>query len=133
MTDPQPIELSPAGAGRWIHTKLAQAEAALGEDDVEGALDAYVQALGLALQLGPAPTEQVLSAILDGAVRLARRQDADGLSAMGPALVGLTGQMREAKALPRSVQASRAAGRGDTGTQAAGVRHGADDEPARHH
>ena len=102
MTDPQPIELSPAAAAKWIQDRLAQAETSLGGNDVEGALDAYVQTLSLALQLGPAATEQVLSAILDGAAGLVRHQDADGLSAMGPALVGLTGQMREAKALPQS-------------------------------
>ena len=102
MTDPQPIEFSPAEAANWIQASLARADSALGENNVDGALDTYVQTLGLALQLGPAATEQVLSAILAGAARLALRQDAGGLSAMGPALVGLTGQMREAKALPQS-------------------------------
>jgi hypothetical protein len=94
------IELTPVQASDWIQEELTQARRALSSDQLDSALDAYVRALGLALQLGPAPTEQALVAILDGARVLASRQDGEGLSSLGPALVGLTAQVREAGALP---------------------------------
>ena len=103
MSGPQPIELNPAEAAGWIQARLARAEESLTEGNLDGALDAYVQSLGLALQLGPAATEQVLSTILASAAVLACRRDSGGLSAMGPALVGLTGQMRQAQALQSTV------------------------------
>ncbi len=59
-----------------------------------------MRALGLALQLGPAPTEQVLLAILQTARELACRQDADRLSALGPALEELVSQVHNSCALP---------------------------------
>jgi hypothetical protein len=64
------------------------------------ALDHYVRGLGLALQLGPAPAEQATRAILQGADSLARYQAVTALSALGPAMVDLVGQVRDAGALP---------------------------------
>ncbi len=100
MTTPQTRDLAPADAAELIHRALEQASEVLQSGDLNAALDAYVPALGLALQLGPAPSEKVLLAVMDGARKLAHRQDADGLSALGPTLVDLVTQVREAGALP---------------------------------
>jgi hypothetical protein len=94
------IELTPVQASDWIQVELSLAAEALDSGNLDSALDAYVRALGLALQLGPAPTERALDAVLQSARTLARREDAAGLSALGPAMVGLTRQAREAGALP---------------------------------
>jgi hypothetical protein len=103
MTEPQEVDLTPAGAAALIDGELSLAEESVREGDVDGALDSYVRALGLALQLGPAPTEQAMTSILQGAREIAHRQDAAGLAALGPALVGLVTQMRKAGALPVTV------------------------------
>jgi hypothetical protein len=100
MTDPQVVDLTPVEAASLIHRTLAHANEALQLANLDTALDGYVRALGLALQLGPAPTEQVLSAALDAARQLACRHDADGLSSLGPALVDLVVQVRVAGVLP---------------------------------
>lgn len=100
MTSPQAIELTPAEAAGRIQQELEQASSALSLDDVGTALDGYVRALGLALQLGPALTERVLASVLDAAQELAVRQDTAGLAALGPALVDLVAQVRRAGALP---------------------------------
>lgn len=81
---------------------LEQATQALEAGDLTQALDSYVRALGLALQLGPAPTEQALAAVCQGARELTFRQDATGLSALGPAVVDLASQVRDKDALPRT-------------------------------
>jgi hypothetical protein len=94
------VDLTPPEASAWLDNELAQASEALGAGDLDAALDGYIRALGLALQLGPAPTEQVLVMVLEIAYDLARQQDANSLSALGPALVGLVGQVREAAVLP---------------------------------
>lgn len=103
MTDPREVDLTPAGAAALIDGELSLAGDAVREGDVDDALDGYVRALGLALQLGPAPTEQAMTSILRGARELAHRQDAAGLAALGPALIGLVTQMRNAGALPATV------------------------------
>jgi hypothetical protein len=100
MTSPEAIELTPPEATARVHQELRRASEKLRAGDLEPALDAYAHALGLALQLGPAPTEKVLLATLDAAHKLARRQDAEGLSVFGPALVNLVAQVRHAGALP---------------------------------
>jgi hypothetical protein len=100
MTTLESIELTPAEATAQVHQELSRASRRLQTGELEPALDAYTRALGLALQLGPAPTEKVLLATLDAAHGLARGQDADGLSALGPALVNLVAQVRDAGALP---------------------------------
>jgi hypothetical protein len=102
MTTPQAVDLTPAEAAGLIDQELAEAGGALHAHDLDTALDGYVRAMGLALQLGPAPSEQVLAAILQAARKLTLWQDADGLSALGPALVELVTQVREASALPRT-------------------------------
>ena len=51
-------------------------------------------ALGLALQLGPAPSEWVLAALLASAGSLAQRGDAQALSTLGPCLVDLVRRVR---------------------------------------
>jgi hypothetical protein len=100
MTTPKAVDLTPAKANERIQQELSEASAALRTKDLEDALGAYTRALGLALQLGPAPTERVLLGALRAARTLAQEQDANGLSALGPALVSLVAQVREADALP---------------------------------
>jgi hypothetical protein len=96
----QPVELTAGEAAARVHGDLEAAVLALEAADLDSALDAYVRALGLALQLGPAPAEAVLRAVLDGARLLANQGRAEGLATLGPALVGLVDQVREAGALP---------------------------------
>lgn len=102
MSDPQPVDLTAGEAASLIQHELQAAGLALQAAELDPALDAYVRALGLALQLGPAPAEEVLRAILHGARDLARRGDALGLATLGPAIAGLVGQVQEAGALPAS-------------------------------
>lgn len=96
----EPLELTPEEAVAWLHGELVDAGQALAAHDLEPALDAYVRALGLALQLGPAATEISLGAVLAGAGELLRRRDAEGLCALGPAVAGLVDQVQEAGAVP---------------------------------
>lgn len=100
MTEPNEIELSAAGASAHIAGELSLAGEALQEGKTDEALDGYVRALGLAVQLGPASTGQAVTCVLLAAHELAKRQDTAGLSALAPALVGLVSQMREAEAIP---------------------------------
>jgi hypothetical protein len=102
MTTPRELNLTAGEAAARIEAELRQAEGAYQEGDLDASLDCYVRALGLALQLGPAPTELALLAILRTAHTLAQGQDSEGLSALGPALAGLVTQMQEARALPAS-------------------------------
>jgi len=100
VTSPQAVELSPLGASALIGHELQQARRGLYDADIDLALDALVAALGLALQLGPAATEWVLAGTVDAARYLAGQQDANAMSALGPALAGLTSQVRDAAVLP---------------------------------
>jgi len=100
MSDPQPLDLTAVEAAALVRRELEAACLALEAANLDPALDAYVRALGLALQLGPAAAEEVLRAVLDGAGHLARRGDALGLATMGPAVAGLVDQVRDAGALP---------------------------------
>jgi hypothetical protein len=93
---PETVELTPDGAARLLLDELALAAAAGASGNVDAALDAYVRALGLALQLGPTAAARTLFALLDGA----REMDPAGLSALGPAVVRLVDQVQEAGALP---------------------------------
>ena len=100
MTSPQTIELSPTEATELIQHELQEADHAFHAEDLESALDWFVKALGLALQLGPDATEKVLAEVMAAAREMARQQNAGALSALGPALVGLTDQVRAETALP---------------------------------
>lgn len=100
MTAPVAIDLTPVEASEQIQTELEQANGAVKTQDLDAALDGYIRALGLALQLGPALTEKVLFAALDTARGFADLPDPGGLSALGPALVDLVRQVRQAGALP---------------------------------
>ena len=100
MTSPQSVNLTPADATALIQDQILEAQSALERSDLESALDSLVSALGLALQLGPAASELVLSEIVAVAQELGRRDDAGALAALGPAMVSLTQQVREAGALP---------------------------------
>ena len=100
MTDPQPLALTAGEAASLVHRELGAAALALQAAELDAAFDAYVRALGLALQLGPALVEEVLRAVVDGARHLAHRGNAVGLATLGPAVAGLVGQVREAGALP---------------------------------
>jgi hypothetical protein len=100
MTPPQPVNLTPADAAALIHNQLLEAQSALERSDLECTLDSLVSALGLAVQLGPAASELVLSEVVAVARELARKDDASALSALGPSLVGLIQQVKEAGVLP---------------------------------
>lgn len=100
MTSPQSVNLTPADATALIQDQILEAQSALERSDLESALDSLISALGLALQLGPAASELVLSEIVAVAQELGRRDDAGALAALGPAMVSLTQQVREAGALP---------------------------------
>lgn len=97
---PQSLDLSPEQAAARLQEELADASRALAGQDLDLALDAYVRALGLALQLGPAATETALAGILAGADQLVREGEGQGLCALGPAVTGLVEQVDEAGALP---------------------------------
>jgi hypothetical protein len=100
VTSPQTIDLSPTEASALIEHELQESRRALHSNDLESALNRFVRALGLALQLGPAATERVLAAVMVSAREMAGQHDTNALSALGPALVGLTSQVREAAVLP---------------------------------
>jgi hypothetical protein len=100
MTSSQTVDLAPEQAAALLREEVAQATKMLQSGCLDAALDRYTRALGLGLQLGPAPTQEVLTAILDTARTLARHRDALGLSALGPALVALVTQVRDASVLP---------------------------------
>lgn len=100
MAEPKDLELTPAAAASFLKDELGLAEKAIQQDRIEAALDGYVRALGLALQLGPATADQAVASILEASRELASRQYASGLSALGPALVGLIRQMDDVEALP---------------------------------
>jgi hypothetical protein len=100
MTSPQTIDLAPDQAAALLREEVAQATKMLQIGSLDAALDSYTRALGLGLQLGPTPTQEVLTVIVDTARTWARQQDALGLSALGPALVALVAQVREARVLP---------------------------------
>jgi hypothetical protein len=100
VTDYESVELTLDGVVSLLQTELDGAAEALERGDLDATLDGYVASLGLALQLGPAPTERVLRLILDTARAFASKGDADALSALSPALAGLAQQVREAGVLP---------------------------------
>jgi hypothetical protein len=124
MAAPQAVEATPAEAAEMVRATLNLAYAALHMGDPDTACDRYAQALGLALQLGPGPVTQVLCAALGAAQELAGgdwgsesgisegspgssplaagHPGAEALSALGPALVDVTDQVREAGALPET-------------------------------
>lgn len=102
MTPHETVELTLDGVVSLLQAEVDEADAALHRRDFDAALDGHVAALGLALQLGPAPTERVLRVILSAAEELAGQAEADSLSALGPAVVGLVDQVREAGVLPQS-------------------------------
>jgi hypothetical protein len=94
--------LTAAEAAELLHGELAAAGQAVQDGALDNAFDGYVRALGLALQLGPVPTGEALAAILRAAHSLVQGEKEQGLSSLGPAVVNLVGQVREAGALPRS-------------------------------
>ncbi len=100
MIAPQIVELSAGEASEQIQQTLEQAHGALYSNDLDKALDGLTGALGLALQLGPAATERVLTEAVAAAREMASKRDAYALSALGPAVVGLANQVRQAGALP---------------------------------
>lgn len=103
MTNERSVELTPEAASALVHEELLTAQEALtcaDRQNANRALDGYVRALGLALQLGPAATEKGLRAVLQAARHLAANLDSDGLSALGPAVVGVVSQATDADVLP---------------------------------
>ena len=105
MTSPRVVELSATEASELAQQELQEARHAFYTADLESALDRYIGALGLALQLGPAATEKILGGVMDAARAMAQKHDANALSALGPALLGLTSQVQEVGALPPVMEA----------------------------
>jgi hypothetical protein len=102
MSNATAVDLTPAEAAELLHHELSRASQSLQARDLDEGFDAYVRALGLALQLGPVPTGEALAAILLDTQRLVRSGQEEGLSALGPAVVDLVARVREAGALPRT-------------------------------
>jgi len=100
VTDPQVLDLTPVEAASFLRRQLAQAAEALQHGDPDAALDGYLPALGLALQLGPEPVEQALLAILQAAQWLAQQGNDQALSTLGPAVVHMVAQVHDAGVLP---------------------------------
>ena len=96
----QSAELTPPEAAALIRREVDVAGQELSDGRLDGGLDGFARALGLALQLGPAPTERVLAAILESARALSMAGDAGALSALGPAIVDLVERVRATGALP---------------------------------
>jgi len=88
VTSPQTIELSPAEASELIQHELQEAHHAFHTADLESALDRFVSALGLALQLGPAVIERVLTEVMAAAREMARQQNANSGYDLWPAWPG---------------------------------------------
>jgi hypothetical protein len=110
------VDLTPHEAAARLQEELAWAGQALAGQGTDAALDGYVRALGLALQLGPAAVEMALAAVLDGAGCLLGAGDTDGLCALGPAVAGTVAQVQEAGVLPATpAMAAWAAVAGDLG------------------
>jgi hypothetical protein len=103
VTAPREIDATPAEASALIRDQLLKARHALHHNNLDLALDRFVTALGLAFQLGPAASQSVLSEVMDAAREMACQIDAEALSALGPAIVGLVDQMQKADALPTAV------------------------------
>jgi hypothetical protein len=99
MTQPRSVELTPEEAATLIHNELARASAAFRAGNQETGLSACTSALGLGLQLGPSPAGQILLSLLEEAHSLALRREAATLSALGPALIRLVADVRNAGAL----------------------------------
>jgi hypothetical protein len=100
MTEQETVELTLDGIVRLIQEELARVAQALDAGDVEATLDACISALGLALQLSPDATEQVLRVILDAGRTLVASGQSEALSTLGPALVTLADQVRASGVLP---------------------------------
>jgi hypothetical protein len=106
------VEVTPAEAAELIQHELLQATQALEAANLDATLDGYVRALGLSLQVGPAAAERVLVTVLQASRQLALRQDGvvcrrcppvDApafFSALGPEVVQLVKDVRDAGALP---------------------------------
>ena len=100
MSAPRALDLTPAEAARFLDRESTKAGTAWRAAAFDTAVDGYTRALGLALQLGPAPAEQTLTAILHTTRELGSSEEAEALAMLGPALVDLVHQVCRAGALP---------------------------------
>ncbi len=100
MTAPQPVDLTLSEAARLLDEELRIARCSLEASESGVAGNRFVSALGLALQLGPAPVEEVLFRVMDATLRLAQTAGSESLATLGPAIVLLVDRVREAGALP---------------------------------
>jgi hypothetical protein len=96
----QTLDLTPAEAARFLARESTEAGTAWRAGAYDSAVDGYTRALGLALQLGPAPAEQVLTTILHTTRGLESSGEEEALAMLGPALVDLVHQVCRAGALP---------------------------------
>jgi hypothetical protein len=109
----QSIDATPEEAAQLLHGQLARASATLENAGLLASVDGFGHALGLGLQLGPAATEQVLTAILQACRDSLVHGDCESahgavpdlsraLSTLGPALVERVTELQVADALPRT-------------------------------
>lgn len=102
MSLPRSIDLTPAEAAALIDGELRAANESLRSAQTDAALDRFVTTLGLALQLGPTPVDTVLLWLMQALRESTLHIDSETLSTLGPALVHVVSQVREAGALPPS-------------------------------
>lgn len=102
MSTPRSIDLPLVEAARLLEGELLAASENLRTAQIGAAQDKLVSALGLALQLGPAPVNRVLLYVMQAVPEFALSPGPETLSILGPALVQVVGQVQEAGALPPS-------------------------------
>lgn len=102
MSAPRSIDLTAVEAERLLSRELHAARDSLLSSQLDVAQDKFVSALGLALQLSPAPVERVLLYVMHTIRESALRSDSETLSTFGPALVHVVSQVRDFGALPSS-------------------------------
>lgn len=100
MSAPRSVHLTPGEAEQLLSRELCAARHCVLSSQMDAAQDKFVSALGLALQLGPAPVERVLQHVMHTVREDLLRSDSETLSTFGPSLVHVVGQVRESGALP---------------------------------
>jgi hypothetical protein len=105
------LDATPEAAADLLHSEITQASVDSEDGGLLASVNGFARALGLGLQLGPAATEQVLTAILQACRESAAREDSvsdkgavsdapQALSTLGPAIVELVGEVQCAGVLP---------------------------------
>lgn len=99
MSTPESVEVTPGQAIEMLFEELARAEETWRAGRQAEALDSTIRALGLGLQLGPAPTEQGLRSVLQTAREMTALGNSRALNRLGPGMVELVRQVDESGVL----------------------------------